>query len=140
MTNIFWEIFNRPKSAFLCNIFSFIHPTFNSKSIQIFTKSFSMYLHTNWYFRWTYRWNWMFIQIFRKKLSSFNILPWLSNLVPPGIWPVQETHSGDGAAKGDLSKKPPWNSGGGLNLTTTVSYFWLFIGKYHFQKIEFFQR
>ena len=38
--------------------------------------------------------------------------------IPPssGIWPVQETHSGDGAAKGDLSKKPLWNSGGGTKL------------------------
>ena len=40
------------------------------------------------------------------------VLPWLSSLVPPGIWPVQETHSGKGAAKGDLSKKPLSNSGG----------------------------
>ena len=30
---------------------------------------------------------------------------------PPGIWPVQESHSGKGAAKGDLSKKALWNSG-----------------------------
>ena len=32
---------------------------------------------------------------------------------PPWIWPVQESHSGKGAAKGDLSKKALWNSGNG---------------------------
>ena len=35
---------------------------------------------------------------------------------PPGIWPVQQTRSGKGAAKGDLSNKPLWNSGGETKL------------------------
>ena len=48
-------------------------------------------------------------------------LPWLSSLVPPGIWPVQEMHSSEGAAKGDLSKKRLRNSGGRLNLTTIMT-------------------
>ena len=33
---------------------------------------------------------------------------------PPEIWPVQETHSGKGATKGDLFKKPLRNSGAEL--------------------------
>ena len=35
---------------------------------------FFMYLHTNWYFRWLYQWNWMFIQFFKWKLLSLNTL------------------------------------------------------------------
>ena len=52
----------------------FIHPTFKSKSVQIFHSDFFINLHTNWYFRWIYRWNWMFIQIFKWKLISLNTL------------------------------------------------------------------
>ena len=54
--------------------------------------------------------------VFLVKLSyCYHIIStWINwNRKPPWIWPVQETHSGDGAAKGDLSKKVLWNSGGG---------------------------
>ena len=47
---------------------------FNPNSVQISIVIFSMYLHTNWYFRWLYQWNWMFIQFFKWKLLSLNTL------------------------------------------------------------------
>ena len=40
---------------------------------------FVMYLYTNWYFRWQYQWNWMFIQSFKWKFISLNVLSDLLN-------------------------------------------------------------
>ena len=62
--------------------------------------------------RWRYMWcsSVYFVVQFRV-LVKF-ILSWLC--------PVQEAHFGEGAPKVDLSKKPLWNPGGGLSLTSAI--------------------